>query len=104
MRAERESNEKKEENTYLSRLLRQQNDNVRKLEEKAAELESKMHREREEHRKADNERMKKFFNARYDNIGAAFGTDESMLISSRTKGFRDHLKSPESNIIGMQNI
>lgn len=50
---------------------------MRKLEEKAAEYESKMHKREEEFRKQDNERMKKFFAARFDNIPGAFNDAES---------------------------
>lgn len=99
MRANREANEKKEENTYLSRLLRSQNDSVRKLEEKAAEYESKMHKREEEFRKADNDRMRRFFNARFDNIPGAFNENESVMQSSRNRGFKDNqnFKSPISD-------
>lgn len=61
MRAQRDSGETKEKNNYLSRLLRQQNDSLRKLEEKSAELESKMHKKEEEFRRNDNDRMRRFF-------------------------------------------
>ena len=72
MRAVRESNEVKEKNNYLSRLLRTANEQVKKLEERCAEFESKMHKREEEFRRADNERMRRFFNARFDDIPAAF--------------------------------
>lgn len=68
---------------------------MRKLEEKAAEYESKMHKREEEFRKMDNERMKKFFAARFDNIPGAFVDSDShggmsALQSSRQqRGFRD---------------
>ena len=75
MRATREATELKENNTYLSRLLRNLNDQVRKLEEKAAEFESKLHKREEEFRKADNERMRRFFNARFDDIPGAFASE-----------------------------
>lgn len=45
---------------------------MKKLEEKVAEFESKMHKREEEFRRADNERMRRFFNARFDDIPAAF--------------------------------
>lgn len=92
MRAMRDATEKKEENNYLSRLLRQQNDSLRKLEEKAAEYESKMHKKEEEFRKADNERMRRFFHARFDNIPGAFSDNEgsSSLLQSNRRGFRDN--------------
>lgn len=79
---------------------------MRKLEERSSELESRMHRREEEFRKADNDRMKKFFYAaRFDNIGGALNgnsgeTHRSLggtgafggtgVSSSRSKGFRDN--------------
>ena len=45
---------------------------MKKLEERCAEFESKMHKREEEFRRADNERMRRFFNARFDDIPAAF--------------------------------
>jgi chromosome segregation ATPase len=78
MRAQRECTEFKEKNNYLSRLLRTANDSVKKLEERVAEAESKMMRKEEEFRRADNERMRRFFNARYDDIpGALAGKSDS---------------------------
>ncbi len=71
MRAVRELNEVKEKNEYLSRLLRTSNENVKKLEEKCAEFESRMTKKEEEFRRIDNDRMRKFFNARYDDIPAS---------------------------------
>jgi hypothetical protein len=73
MRAVRELNEVKEKNDYLARLLRTSNENVKKLEENCAEYESKMTKREEEFRRADNERMRRFFNARYDDIPGALG-------------------------------
>jgi chromosome segregation ATPase len=72
MRANRELNEVKEKNEYFARLLRTSTASVKKLEEQCAELESKIMKKEEEFRRADNERMRKFFNARYDDIPAAF--------------------------------
>lgn len=91
MRAAREGNENKEKNTYLSRLLRNQNDQLRKLEEKAAEYESTLHKREEEFRKADNERMRRFFNARFDDIpGALAGEDRAFGEGRRSfRGTRD---------------
>lgn len=71
MRATRELDEVKEKNNYLSRLLRTQNEQVKRLEEKVAESESKIHKREEEFRRADNERMRRFFNARFDDIPGA---------------------------------
>jgi uncharacterized protein Yka (UPF0111/DUF47 family) len=75
MRALREVTEFKEKSEYISRLLRTSNENVKKYEEKVAEYESRMLKKEEEFRRADNERMRKFFNARYDDIPAAFNND-----------------------------
>ncbi len=77
MRANRELNEVKEKNEYFARLLRTSTANVKKLEEQCAELESKIMKREEEFRRADNERMRKFFNARYDDIPAAFANPSS---------------------------
>ena len=44
---------------------------MKKLEEKVAEFESKLNKREEEFRRADNERMRRFFNARYDDIPGA---------------------------------
>jgi len=78
MRATRELTEVKEKNNYLSRLLRTSNENVKKLEEKVAEFESKLTKREEEFRRADNERMRRFFSARYDDIPAAFNGGRGM--------------------------
>ena len=69
LRATRLNTESKEKNTYLSNLLKQQNESLRKLEEENATFESAIHRQREEFRRQDQERVKKFFNARFDDIG-----------------------------------
>lgn len=37
-------------------------------------MESKMHKREEEFRRADSERMRRFFNARYDDIPGAFSS------------------------------
>lgn len=71
MRANRELNEVKEKNNYMARLLRTSKETVKRLEEKVAEIESKMHKEAEKFRQADNERMRRFFNARFDDIPSA---------------------------------
>ena len=76
MRATRELAEVKEKNNYISRLLRTSSDQVKKLEEKVAEAEAKMHKREEEFRRADNDRMRRFFNARYDDIPAALNAPE----------------------------
>lgn len=86
MRSNRAATELKENNTYLSRLLRNLNDQVRKLEEKAAEFESKLHKREEEFRKADNERMRRFFNARFDDIPGAFSDQEASVRFGRQSG------------------
>lgn len=41
-----------------------------------AEAEAKMHKREEEFRRADNDRMRRFFNARYDDIPAALNAPE----------------------------
>ena len=71
MRAVRELNEVKEKNNYISRLLRTSSDSVKTLEQKVAEFESRMSKRDEEFRRADNERMRRFFNARFDDIPGA---------------------------------
>lgn len=85
MRAVRELNEVKEKNDYLARLLRASTDNVKKLEEKCAEMESKMMKREEEFRRADNERMRKFFNARFDDIPSAFQANTAAVELIPTK-------------------
>jgi chromosome segregation ATPase len=75
MRATRELTEVKEKNNYLSRLLRQQNENLKNLEEKVAEQESKLHKREEEFRRAENERMRRFFNARFDDVGGVLSSN-----------------------------
>ena len=70
MRAVRELAEIKEKNNYLSRLLRTSNENVKKLEERLSEASSKLHKREEEFRRADNERMRRFFSSRYDEVPA----------------------------------
>ena len=50
MRANRELNEVKEKNNYMARLLRTSKETVKRLEEKVAEIESKMHKEAEKFR------------------------------------------------------
>ena len=72
MRAERQSNELNERNNYLGRQVKYYCDSVKKLEEQVSEFESRMHKRDEEFRRADNERMRRFFNARFDDVGSAF--------------------------------
>lgn len=72
MRATRENTDLKEKNNYISRLLKGHIENIRNLEEQVSQQESKIHKREEEFRRADNERMKKFFNARFDDIPGAF--------------------------------
>ena len=86
MRAVRELNEFKEKSEYISRLLRTSNENVKKYEEKVAEYESRMLKKEEEFRRADNERMRKFFNARYDDIPAAFNNDHHQPVFPQPSG------------------
>jgi chromosome segregation ATPase len=69
MRATRELKEVKEKNDYYARLLRTSTESVKNLEEKVAEFESRLSKREEEFRRADNERMRRFFNSRYDDIG-----------------------------------
>ena len=71
LRANRESGELKEKQNYMSRLLKQQIDSIKKLEEQTSDFESRMHKKEEEFRRADNERMRRFFNARFDDIPGA---------------------------------
>lgn len=51
LRATRECNELKEKHTYLSRLLKQQNDQVKLLEEQVATFESRLAKREEEFRR-----------------------------------------------------
>lgn len=46
-----------------------------------------MHKREEEFRKADNERMRRFFNARFDDISGALNGDSP---SRRRTAFRDN--------------
>jgi DNA-binding transcriptional regulator YiaG len=71
MRATRELKEVKEKNDYFARLLHSSTQTVQNLEERVAEFESKIAKKEEEFRRADNERMRRFFNARYDDIPAS---------------------------------
>lgn len=75
MRATRELAEVKEKNNYLARLLRTSIENVKKLEERVSENESKMHKREEEFRKADNDRMRRFFNSRFDDMPGALNSN-----------------------------
>ena len=50
-----------------------------------SEFESRMHKREEEFRRADNERMRRFFNARFDDIGGALAGD----LQERRTAFRD---------------
>ena len=68
MRDSRESNELKEKNDYLSRILKQRIDEVRHLEEANAEFEAQIYKKQEEFRKADNFRLKKFFEGRWQEV------------------------------------
>jgi hypothetical protein len=47
-------------------LLKTAKDSVIKLEEAVSDFESRLHKREEEFRRADNERIKKFFFSRYD--------------------------------------
>ena len=48
---------------------------MRKYEEEVAKLESQINKQREEFRKADNERMRRFFMAKYDDIPGSLETN-----------------------------
>jgi len=84
MKASRELEEIKEKCNYLSRRLKNKVDSVVKLEEQVSEFEGKLHKREEEFRRADNERLKRFFNARFDNIAGAVEQESS----SPMKGFK----------------
>lgn len=86
---------------------------MRKLEEKAAEFESKMHKREEEFRKADNDRMRRFFNARFDDIpGALNGSEHGGLSTGRGRSHHPVLRgdgdgnfrSPSSGSAGGKRI
>ena len=66
LKSTRSLEEIKEKNNYLSRLLKNKVDSVAKLEEQVATFESRLHKREEEFRRADNDRMKRFFNSRFD--------------------------------------
>ena len=79
LRANREANELREKQTYLSKLLRTKTDEVRACEETRSELEAKLHRREEEYRKLDNDRQRRFFNQRFqgrENRGGHHDADE----------------------------
>lgn len=94
MRATRELKEVKEKNDYFARLLRTSTESVKNLEERVAEFESRMNKREEEFRRADNERMKRFFNARYDDMQPIQQRPQSAempnpFMGSATKGARE---------------
>jgi hypothetical protein len=67
--------------------LKTQIDSLKKLEEQVSEFESRMHKKEEEFRRADNERMRRFFNARFDDIPGALGGAQDF--SDRKNVFRE---------------
>jgi hypothetical protein len=77
MRSTRELIEVKEKNNYISKLLRTSNESVKKFEEMVAEFESRLHKREEEFRRADNDRMRRFFNARFDDIPGAISNNQN---------------------------
>ena len=52
--------------TYLSRLVKNKDEAVFKLEEKASRFEGDVHRMQEEYRELDNQRQRKFLRTRFD--------------------------------------
>lgn len=60
-RKERAAQEAEEKVTYLQRRLKNRNEEVYKLEKKTVESENQMIKQKEEHRKLENERLHKFF-------------------------------------------
>ena len=62
----RQTQEQDERISYLSRLLKNKDESVFKLEEKAAKFEGEMHRIQEEYREKDNQRQRKFLRQRFD--------------------------------------
>ena len=65
-------------------MLKTNIDQIKKLEEAVSEFESRMHKREEEFRRADNERMRRFFNAKYDNIPVM---DAAETMSPRKSAF-----------------
>ena len=98
MRATRELKEVKEKNDYYARLLRTSTESVKNLEEKVAEFESRLSKREEEFRRADNERMRRFFNSRYDDIGGRSISNEPDVSPNpfRTSG-GNNFKSSDDN-------
>lgn len=62
-----------------------------------------MHRREEEFRRADNERMRRFFNARFDDIGGALNGGD---LSERRTAFKDTTEhySPSKNKVQPLNL
>jgi len=99
LRSNREAGELKEKQNYLSRLLKQQIDHIKKLEEQNSEFESRMHKREEEFRRADNDRMRRFFNAKFDDISGALGNNQQAKASPAFSGGfaeKKSLRSPAS--------
>lgn len=93
MRATRELKEVKEKNDYFARLLHSSTQTVQNLEERTAEFESKIAKKEEEFRRADNERMRRFFNARYDDIpGAMSGGGGASRFEKENNSFQSNTK------------
>lgn len=93
MRATRELKEVKEKNDYFARLLHSSTQTVQNLEERTAEFESKIAKKEEEFRRADNERMRRFFNARYDDIpGAMSGEGGASRFEKENNSFQSNTK------------
>lgn len=99
MKATRELDEIKEKNNYLSRLLKTKVEQVQKFEESVSEFESRLHKREEEFRRADNDRMKRFFNSRYDTIQASIESDGGGGgLSPKKQAFQDSLADKHSSI------
>ena len=66
-RLERETNDLNERVTYLSRLIKNKDESIFKLEQTAAKFEGDMHKAEEKYRELDNQRQRKFFyKSRFD--------------------------------------
>ena len=85
LRAKREGDELKEKNNYLSRLLKSQNEKLKQLQELSAEYEGKLHKQEEEFRKLDNDRMRKFFNARFDDVPGSMAMHNGSALAANIK-------------------
>lgn len=70
--------------TYLSRLVKNKDEAVFKLEEKASRFEGDVHRMQEEYREIDNQRQRKFLRTRFDaHQSEQLGRNNALNMSSQ---------------------